>query len=170
MILTGFMGSGKTAVGREAARRLARPFFDTDHEVVQRAGKSISEIFASEGEGAFRKMEEEAVISLLDEVPPAGQVLSLGGGAVTLEAVRARLQNEPLVFFLESDLDEAFRRARGDSRPLARDPKAFARLYREREQIYRSVARKIINTTEKNVSEVAEELVAIVRREEEEKS
>jgi shikimate kinase len=77
--LIGFMGVGKTSVGRELARLLNRPFADTDTMVQQRAGASIPELFAR-GEATFRALEREALLAALD---PPGRVLALGGGAFT---------------------------------------------------------------------------------------
>ena len=81
LYFTGFMASGKSRTGRALADRLGRPFVDTDNVIVERAGKSISEIFEQEGEAAFRKMERDVIAEIAQSEKPL--VVSLGGGALT---------------------------------------------------------------------------------------
>ncbi len=161
LILTGFMGSGKTAVGKRLAKQLGRKFFDTDALIEKRMGKSIPEIFMAGGEPGFRQVEEEVITGLLAEagLTTAGTVISLGGGAVTVPAIYERLLREPLVVFLDEDIDTAFQRARGDERPLASDQESFRKLYSNREERYREVAKFIIDARGRNVAQVADETV-----------
>lgn len=164
LILIGFMGSGKTAVGRQLARQLGWSFADADHVIEQELGTSISEVFATAGEAAFRKQEETVVLGLLDQAAAAadGSVVSLGGGAVTIDAVRERLSGEPLVVLLQTDLETAYARARGGSRPLAADEQAFRQLYDSREQLYRSVAKIMVDVGEKDIKQVAAEVARLI--------
>jgi shikimate kinase / 3-dehydroquinate synthase len=89
VVLTGFMASGKSAVGRALAARLGRPFIDSDHEIAARAGKSIAQIFAEDGEAAFRRLEREVIASLA--AAPGSAVIATGGGALVDEANYAAL-------------------------------------------------------------------------------
>jgi shikimate kinase len=84
VILTGFMATGKSAVGRTLAARLGRRFIDSDHEIVARAGKPIALIFAEEGEAAFRRLEREVIADLAQTPEPA--VIATGGGALVDDA------------------------------------------------------------------------------------
>ena len=107
IILTGFMGTGKTAVGREVAARLGRPFVDLDDLIVQRAGKAIPEIFAQDGESAFRALEAATCGEM---AAPAGLVIATGGGAVVNPANREALAAGGTVICLEADLETILQR------------------------------------------------------------
>lgn len=161
LILIGFMGSGKTAAGKRVANDLGWEFYDTDLLIEQETGISIVEIFERGGESAFRKAEELVIFRLLDKVSsaPAGTVISLGGGAVSIERVYGRLLRESLVVLLDEDIDTAFSRAQNGKRPLADDREAFRLLYAQREDLYRAVAKIVVRTRGKSVSQVAEEIV-----------
>jgi len=89
VVLTGFMATGKSAVGRVLAARLGRRFVDSDHEIVARAGKPIARIFAEDGEPAFRRLEREVIAALADSSEPA--VIATGGGALVDDANYAAL-------------------------------------------------------------------------------
>ena len=126
IILTGFMGTGKTAVGREVAARLGRPFVDLDDLIVQRAGKSIPEIFAQDGEPAFRALEAAVCGEM---AAPAGLVIATGGGAVVNPANREALAAGGTVICLEADLETILQRVgRGDDRPMLASPDRVARI------------------------------------------
>ncbi len=165
VILTGFMGSGKSVVGRLLAKQLGWEFVDTDAVVENRTGRKIAELFDSEGEDAFRKMEEEAVIKSIDERRAGlGRVVSLGGGAVASSKVAGLLKKEPLVFFLDIDMETAFKRAGTKARPLARNKDVFHRLFAEREHLYRRLAACVVDTRGKDVDIVAGEIIDEVHR------
>ena len=126
IILTGFMGTGKTAVGREVAVRLGRPFVDLDDLIVQRAGKSIPEIFAQDGEPVFRALEAAVCGEM---AAPAGLVIATGGGAVVNSANREALAAGGTVICLEADLETILQRVgRGDDRPMLASPDRVARI------------------------------------------
>jgi shikimate kinase / 3-dehydroquinate synthase len=126
IVLTGFMGTGKTAVGREVAARTGRPFVDLDDLIVQRAGKSIPEIFAQDGEPAFRALEAAICGEM---AAPAGLVIATGGGAVVNPANREALAAGGTVICLESDLGTILQRVgRGDDRPMLASPDRVARI------------------------------------------
>lgn len=165
LILIGFMGSGKTAVGESVARNLGWNFRDADTQIEEELGMSISRVFEQQGEAAFRRAEEDVVLKLLDEAAAASQgvVLSLGGGAVTNARVFERLKAEPLVVLLDADLETAFARAQDGKRPLARDLARFKELYGEREELYRSVAKVVVDTRGMNVEETAAEVARKIK-------
>jgi shikimate kinase len=155
------MGSGKTTVGRRVAHDLGWEFYDTDLLIEKEAETSIIEIFERDGESAFRAIEENVIFHLLDEGinKSGGSVISLGGGAVTIESVYGRLLHESLVVLLDEDAETAFSRALNGKRPLASDRQAFMRLYAQREDTYRSLARIVVRTPGKSISQVAEEII-----------
>lgn len=158
------MGSGKTAVGKRLSRRLGWDFFDADPLVEEHMCMSIQEIFEIHGEPGFRKAEEAVVAGLLDEASrsASGAVVSLGGGAVTIPALYERLLEEPLVVLLDEDVDMAHRRAAGGKRPLAGDIEHFRALYSQRESIYRSVAKYIVDTRGLGIDQVADRIVELI--------
>lgn len=160
LILIGFMGSGKTAVGERVAQDLGWSFLDADEMIETEMGMPIIRIFEEKGESAFRRLEEDVVLALLDEASMSGQgtVLSLGGGAVTNAGVCRRLKAEPLVVLLDTDLETAFARAQDGKRPLARDPSRFKKLYADREDLYRSVAKIVVDTGTLDVAGAAAEV------------
>jgi shikimate kinase/3-dehydroquinate synthase len=132
------MGAGKSTVGAEAARLLGRPFVDLDRELEHETGSRVQQLFAERGEAEFRELEEELAVEALADPAPA--VVSLGGGAVTSERIRESLAESALTVWLQVDLDEAWRRAAGPERPLARDEGAFRALYAERLPLYEQAA------------------------------
>ena len=141
------MGAGKTTVGRSLAQRTGLRFVDSDHEIERRRAMTVSEIFAAEGESAFRDQEQQ-VIDELTRQP--GIVLATGGGAVLREPNRRALHERGTVVYLRAGPDELAHRMRNDrTRPLLRgaDPRARLReLYRHRDPLYREVAHFIIET------------------------
>ena len=136
-VVIGFMGAGKTTLARELAAARSTDHVDTDALLVQRFGRSIEEVFDADGEAAFRAAEEEVVLSVLARDDEA--VVSLGGGSVLSERVRAALAGHTVVL-LDVSVDQAWERARGRQRPLARDRDAFAALHAERHALYDGLA------------------------------
>jgi 3-dehydroquinate synthetase/shikimate kinase len=145
IVVVGFMGSGKSSLGRQLGGLLARPFLDLDSAIEERAGRSIPELFAERGEPEFRRIEEHAVRVAL--AAPEPSVVALGGGAVTSAETRAGIA-EHFVVLCDVDVELAWRRARGSSRPLAQDEQEFRRLYDERQPLYREVADTVANDPE----------------------
>lgn len=117
--LTGFMGAGKSSVGRELASRLGVGFIDLDDQVVLLAGLSIPEIIFQLGEQGFRALELRALEQTLSECRPPF-VLALGGGTITIEAARELILSKTRCIFLNAAEDEIIKRVGGDSfsRPL----------------------------------------------------
>ena len=140
LVLVGFMGAGKSTGARALAAELGVDPLDSDHELERRLGEPIESYFDREGEAAFRAREEEVVIELLERGPA---VVALGGGAVRSERIRDAL-GAHLVVHLEVDPDDAWRRASGKGRPLARDPERFRQLQEDRRGLYESVADAVL--------------------------
>jgi 3-dehydroquinate synthetase/shikimate kinase len=134
LALTGFMGAGKSTIGAQVARRLQRDFVDLDREIERRAGVTIAELFARDGEVAFRALEEATAESALAAREPA--VIALGGGAVLSPATRERLRRSAFTVLLDVEPAVAWSRVARSDRPLAADEEAFHALHRERLPIY----------------------------------
>lgn len=131
LALIGFMGAGKSRLGRELARLTDRPFVDTDREIEKRHGP-IGELF-ERGEPEFRRIEEQVVAEALAG-PTA--VIAVGGGAVLSEATRQRLARRAFVALVNVDVETAWSRVQASGRPLARDREQFGKLYEERAPLY----------------------------------
>ena len=137
LALVGFMGAGKSTLGREVAERLRRPFVDLDRRLEEQTQMSVPELFATHGEPGFRRLEADAVRDALAGEPPS--VVALGGGAVTHVETRELLRAARVVL-VDIDVELAWARVRGTERPLAQNEASFRRLYAERQPIYRDVA------------------------------
>lgn len=163
--LIGPMGSGKTAVGRQLARRAGREFIDSDSEIERRTGVDISYIFEREGEARFRERECEVIDALSQR---DGLVVATGGGVVLAEANRARLSESGIVVHLDTTVDEQLRRTRRSShRPLLQtdDPKSvLEKLRANRQSLYESIADYTFDTTGKRVRTVAAAVTRALER------
>ena len=159
IVLVGFMGAGKSTVGRLVAQALDLPFVDTDALITARAGTTIEEIFSTQGEPAFRELERAVVGGVLDG-PEA--VVALGGGALADPGTCTAL-GWATVVHLEVSFAEAMRRARSDDvvRPMlsVADPKA---LMAERSVLYEQVARERVPTDGRTPEEVAASVLALI--------
>jgi shikimate kinase / 3-dehydroquinate synthase len=142
--LVGFMGAGKTTLAAQLAPRLDRPLVAVDGEIERRAGATIPEIFAREGEQGFRRAETRMLADVLERRHPA--VLDLGGGVVTVEENVGLLQREAFTILVEVDVETAWRRCRTTDRPLAQDEAGFRALYEERLSLYRRVADAVVDS------------------------
>ena len=140
--LIGFMGVGKSRIGRLAARFLRVPFVDCDTLIEHRHGP-IADILAAHGEQVFRELERDEVLEALSDATRRPAVVSLGGGAVLSADVREALERLPHVVWITAPCDVLWRRVRSTTaktRPLAKDELGFRRLFDEREALYASVA------------------------------
>ena len=157
--LTGFMGSGKTTVGKVLADFLGCPFMDLDDLVVKKAGKSIPDIFAQDGEPAFRQLEAQVLRKTVEKYAESTAVLALGGGAVLAPSSAALLHEKTVCIYLRASLETLLTRLEGETagRPLA-DASLADRLA-SREPIYEETAHVVIDTDGLSPDEVADEII-----------
>jgi len=162
VILVGFMGAGKSSVGRLLARQLSRCFVETDDMITAREGRSIPEIFADRGEAYFRALEEETVGLLALK---SGEVIATGGGLFCREGRPEALRALGTVVWLGGDFDVLYERARrAGERPMlaGKSRDEVEALYRSREPFYRR-ADLIVDTTALNPDQVAREIARALR-------
>ena len=159
-VLVGLPGSGKSTIGRRLAKALDVKMLDTDAAIEQQTGRRIADIFATDGEKEFRRIEEDVVRAALAE---HNGILSLGGGAVTSPGVRAALAGHTVVF-LEISAAEGVRRTGGNTvRPLLAGPdraEKFRALMSERIPLYRQVATIRVNTNRRHPGAVVRYIAA----------
>src|SRR5271163_1210973 len=162
-VLVGLPGSGKSTIGRRLAKALNVTMLDTDVAIEQRTGRRIADIFATDGENEFRRIEEEVVRAALAE---HDGVVSLGGGAVTSPGVRAALAAHTVIF-LEISAAEGVRRTGGNTvRPLLAGPdraEKYRALMSQRVPLYRQVATIRVNTNRRNPGAVVRYIVCRLR-------
>lgn len=167
IILIGFMGSGKTTVGIRLSYLLRIPMTDTDKLIEKKEGRTISEIFAADGEMHFRELETQCLEKLLRTT--RGQILSVGGGLPVQKRNHALLRQLGCVVYLRAKAETIYERLKEDtSRPLLQgdDPQEkIRRLLGERESVYEATADVIVDVDGKGFDEILEEItqVAIVR-------
>jgi len=161
VFLVGFMGAGKTSVGRALAQRLRWSFLDLDTAIEERCQQSIAEIFRASGEAGFREAERESLRQLVTSLPRRRPVVvALGGGAYVPQDNCELLRGHPVVF-LDAPLEELQQRcaAQGDQRPLFRDQNLFRQLYEARRRAYMKADLRV-DTSAKNAGSIAEEVVS----------
>ena len=159
--LVGFMGAGKTTIGRALAERLGWRFEDLDDLIQVREGQSVEQIFKEQGEAGFRKLERIVVREVANAKGPALLVLALGGGAFTEEAVQEVLSEAGIpAVFLDAPVEELFRRSEQPEvvRPLRRDREQFRELCERRRPAYLK-AQLRIETGEREIAAVVDEIV-----------
>jgi shikimate kinase len=159
IVLVGFMGAGKSSVGRILARRLGRCFVETDDMITAREGRTIPEIFADNGEAHFRRLEEEALGLLALKT---GDIIATGGGLPCFEGRPAALRSLGTVIWLSGDFDTLYERAqRSGERPMlaGRSREEAERLYRAREPFYRQ-ADLTVDTTALGPDQVAAQILS----------
>src|SRR5215213_9132656 len=157
LVLVGAPGSGKSTIGALLAERLSVTFRDVDAVIVERTGKSITEIFTDDGEAAFRALEEQLTAELL----PLPGVLSLGGGAVLSSTTRAALRSHRVVW-LRIGLSQSVKRVGLDTaRPLllGNVRGQLLKLLNERAPLYAQVATEVVDTDDTTPAEVVETIM-----------
>jgi shikimate kinase len=161
LVLIGMMGAGKSTVGRLLADRLGRPFLDSDGVIEAETGRTVAQIFADDGEAAFRAVETDVLTQMLDGGEAA--VIAAAGGSVLDPANRAHMRARGTVVWLRVDLAHLTERVKsGAHRPLLDDDPAatLARLADEREVLYRESAHEIVDVDELSPTEVADLVLA----------
>jgi shikimate kinase len=168
IVLLGYRGSGKSAVGYRLAARLRVPFIDTDQQVMQKAGATIADIFAKTGEAKFRTMESEA---LSEALARPGAVIATGGGIVLAEANRAALVASSFTrVYLRCDAPELLRRIEADPVTAAARPRLTAagglaeihQLLAVREPLYVQVMTAELEVTRLNVDQVVAAILKLI--------
>lgn len=155
IVLTGFMGVGKTTVGTLIAHRLKRPFVDTDTVIVQRQGRSIGQIFAQDGEAAFRALERELAVELAKH---RGLVIATGGGMLVDPFNREQLARSGILICLDASPDTIAQRLKDAAdRPLAHHWQA---LLTARQEAYAAIAHHV-HTDEKSPEQIGDEVIAL---------
>jgi shikimate kinase len=164
VLLVGMMGAGKTTVGRSLAQRFGWPYLDSDEEVRRRTGKTVPQIFADEGEAAFRAQESAVLAEACASTHPV--VVSVAGGAVLDPRNRELLGASGLVVWLRASLATLTQRVGdGRTRPLlGEDPgAALRRLYPERAALYEKIAALVIDVDDVPTERVVERVARAVR-------
>jgi shikimate kinase len=166
VFLVGFMGAGKTSVGRALGQRLNWIFEDLDDRIQSREGRTVAEIFQDSGETEFRRAEHAALQHVLQELRGGGaRIVALGGGAFVQRENAALLKafSAPTVF-LDAPIEELWQRCctqaseTGAERPLLRSVEQFRKLYETRRNSYRKAALKV-QTGKRTVESISAEIV-----------
>ena len=169
LVLIGFMGAGKTSVGRELADLLGCALCDTDQETERRAGTAVSEIFRLQGEEGFRKMETDTLRKLLKQTDGDGgfAVISAGGGLVLREENRRLLKENAVCVYLKTSPEQVLHRLQGDTtRPLLQGGNVREKvegLMADRGPVYEKAADITVNTDGRTPGEIAREIAAFAK-------
>lgn len=139
--LVGFMGTGKTTLGRQVAERMGLSFVDLDEQIERSSGMGISEIFEGEGEEGFRRRESQALLALLEKPEPV--VVATGGGAFTVEANRLLMKSAGVVVWLDVPIVEILARIEGGERPLWKTPQEVRALHERRQGCYQQAHHRL---------------------------
>jgi len=160
IFLVGPMGSGKSAVGRQLARRLGLEFVDSDAEIEARTGVDVACIFDREGEAGFRARERDVIDQLTRR---SRSLVATGGGAVLDADTRERLRSRGCVVYLRTSVDQQLARTRrGTHRPLLENPDprgTLQRLMLQRAHLYEETADLAVDTDGRKVRTVVDEIV-----------
>jgi len=168
--ISGFMGSGKSSVGRIAATRLGRRFIDLDVLVEKREGMDVQKIFVERGEEGFREAEEKALAHVLEAEVSEDVILALGGGTVTWPESARRLAAGAFVVWISVPADELWKRVKGTPRPLARSREDFLDLAQARDAAYRATADAVVEAAGVDRECVAQIVAESIRRHEAERT
>ncbi|HEX2822508.1 MAG TPA: shikimate kinase, partial [Streptosporangiaceae bacterium] len=159
IVLVGFMGAGKTTIGGLLAARLELSFADSDQVIEQRAGRPVQQIFAEDGEPAFRALEHQVIADLLDGPE---MIIALGGGAAEHPQTQAKLGLGAEVVYLQVGYDQALRRVGPDAgRPMLARPD-LAALYERRLPVYARIATLTVRTDGRHPETVTDDILTRV--------
>lgn len=165
IIFVGLMGSGKTTIGKQVSKALGMEFFDTDHAVEVKTGVNIATIFELEGEEGFRLREHSLLVDLMDNQK---KVIATGGGIVLKGENRKLLRQLGTVVYLRSNIKDLILRLKNDkTRPLIQNVnlnEKFDELFKERDLLYSEVADYIIDTKNKKVSDIKNEILELLNK------
>jgi len=157
------MGSGKTTVGKQLAKRTRLDFLDSDHLIEERCGVSISTIFDIEGEEGFRKRETKMLAELCERT---GIILATGGGAIAIEENRILLRKSGYIVYLKTSIKTQLARTqRNQNRPLLDNVDAeqkLTQLMEERGSLYEQEADLIVTSGDRVVAKVVEEILEAI--------
>jgi shikimate kinase len=160
IVITGFMGAGKTTVAAALARLLACAMIDLDRFIEEREGRTPQQIIDEDGEPLFREIESRALVDALDEA--RARVIALGGGAWTIERNRALIhEHHGLTIWLDAPFDLCWQRIESgtEARPLARERSKASALYDERRTHYSQAALRVNVDDRKSAQAIAEAIV-----------
>ena len=163
IFLVGFMGSGKSAIGRRLSYYLKMPYYDMDHEIVRQQGMTIPEIFEKYGEAHFRQLETEFLRNFRNEAC----IIATGGGVAMKEENRKLMRRSGLVFFLDATFEDIYVRIRHDkNRPIVqRTSKGeLEQLYNTRRKHYRESAHIQVLTEGRSLRNIVEYIAFQVNR------
>lgn len=160
VILIGFMGCGKTSIGLKLSYRIRKSVIDTDKEIERLEGRSISDIFATDGEAYFRDLETACLRKMIGSVK--NKIVSVGGGLPVREENRVLLRKLGKVIYLRASADTIYERLKYDTtRPLLQgeNPKGkIETLLKQRDAFYTDAAEEIINVDGKDFEEILAEI------------
>lgn len=162
IVLCGFMGCGKTAIGQLAAKQLGMEFIDADQYIEQQAGMAVSEIFSKYGEKGFRDQEHEAMKALSAK---PGCMIASGGGALTFQRNVDAVRQKAYIIYLDTSFKDCFQRIAGDpARPLAASSswEELEALFQKREGLYQAAADGIVKN-DGSLNHGVQELVRVIR-------
>ncbi len=159
IVLVGVPGAGKTTVGKLLAKELGLEFLDSDQVIETRSGKSVADIFTQDGEPAFRQIEHDVIVDLLDS---SNTVLALGGGSLGNDDTRAKVKNAETVWLVAGLAQAVDRVGMNRNRPLllGNVRGQLADLMAAREPLYKEVAKVAVDTSKLIPSEVVAQIVA----------
>lgn len=165
IILIGFMGCGKSAIGKELSRILNYPLIDIDHEIEKTENKTIPEIFSEVGEAGFRQKETNLLDQLIAQ-NPSKSIISTGGGIVIAPENQKKLTNLGFTVWLSATPETIMQRIQGSSRPLlqTKDPLGTIKeLLTQRESFYKNTAKVQIETDDLLIPEIASGVLETAR-------
>jgi shikimate kinase len=163
VILTGFMGTGKTTVGQQLAQRLGKQFIDTDQQIEQLEGRSIADIFANDGEAAFRAIERRVVAAAVKQ----DAVVATGGGAIVDRTNLEHMRTAGPIICLTATIDEILRRTATDtSRPLlgtVERQQRIEELLRTRAAAY-AQADLVVDSSRRSIDSILDDILEFLQR------